>query len=41
MQNLWEYRDFLFDELSKTQDWEQKSLHQNLHHFAVNLCEDM
>ncbi len=37
MQNLWECRDFLFDELSKTQDWEQKSLH----HFAVNLCEDM
>ncbi len=24
MQNLWECRDFLFDELSKTQDWEQK-----------------
>lgn len=30
-------------ELNRLKQWdqEQKSLHQNLHHFAVNLCENM
>ena len=25
----------------KERDLQSKSLHQNLHHFAVNLCENM